>query len=124
MLDLLLNTPLVAAFTATVVAQALKVLLVLATERRLAFDRLLETGGMPSSHSAAVAAVATVLGIQYGLGSPYFALAAVFEPPLRPDFSFASPCAGWACNETDAATMKAMRTARENSFIKFQKSSP
>lgn len=78
MLDLLLNTPLVAAFTATVVAQALKVLLVLATERRLAFDRLLETGGMPSSHSAAVAAVATVLGIQYGLGSPYFALAAVF----------------------------------------------
>lgn len=78
MLDLLLNTPLVAAFVSTVLAQALKVLLVLATERRLAFDRLLETGGMPSSHSAAVAAVATVLGIQYGLGSPYFALAAVF----------------------------------------------
>lgn len=78
MLDLLLNTPLVAAFAATILAQALKVLLVLATERRLALDRLLETGGMPSSHSAAVAAVATVLGIQYGLGSPYFALAAVF----------------------------------------------
>lgn len=78
MLELLLNTPLVAAFTATVLAQALKVLLVLATERRLALDRLLETGGMPSSHSAAVAAVATVLGIQHGLGSPYFALAAVF----------------------------------------------
>ncbi len=78
MLDLLLNTPLVAAFGATLLAQALKVLLVLATERRLALDRLLETGGMPSSHSAAVAAVATVLGIQHGLGSPYFALAAVF----------------------------------------------
>lgn len=78
MQDLLLNTPLVAAFVATILAQALKVVLVLVTERRLAFDRLLETGGMPSSHSAAVASIAVVLGAQYGFGSPYFALAAVF----------------------------------------------
>src|SRR5690625_4510938 len=33
---------------------------------------------MPSSHAAAVAAVATVLFFEYGLGSPYIALAAVF----------------------------------------------
>ncbi len=78
MRDLLLNTPLVAAFVATVLAQALKVVLVLITERRLAMDRLLETGGMPSSHSAAVGAVSVVLGITYGFGSPYFAIAAVF----------------------------------------------
>src|SRR5690554_2432447 len=78
MRDLLLNTPLAAAFVATLLAQALKVVLVLVTERRLAFDRLLETGGMPSSHSAAVAALAVVLGAQYGFGSPLFALAAVF----------------------------------------------
>lgn len=78
MRELLLNTPLVAAFVATILAQALKVVLVLVTERRLALDRLLETGGMPSSHSAAVASVAVVLGAQYGFGSPYFALAAVF----------------------------------------------
>lgn len=78
MTELLLNTPLVAAFTATLIAQALKVVIVLLTERRMALDRLLETGGMPSSHSAAVAAIATVLGSMYGLGSPYFALAAVF----------------------------------------------
>lgn len=78
MSDLLLNTPLVAAFVATVIAQALKVVVVLAAERRMALDRLLETGGMPSSHSAAVAAITTVLGSIYGVGSPYFALAAVF----------------------------------------------
>lgn len=78
MTELLLNTPLVAAFTATLIAQALKVIIVLLAERRMALDRLLETGGMPSSHSAAVAAIATVLGALYGLGSPYFALAAVF----------------------------------------------
>jgi len=78
MKSLLLNTPLVAAFTATIIAQALKVVLVLITERRVAFDRLLETGGMPSSHSASVSALATVLGFQFGVGSPQFAIAAVF----------------------------------------------
>ncbi len=78
MTELLLNTPLMAAVLASLSAQILKVIIILAADRRLAFDRLLETGGMPSSHSAAVAAVATSLGVTYGLGSPYFAIAAVF----------------------------------------------
>lgn len=77
-MEVFANIPLLAALTATLLAQGLKLLLVLVTERRLALDRLLETGGMPSSHSAAVASLATVLGITHGWGSPYFALAAVF----------------------------------------------
>jgi len=77
-MSLLANTPLVAAFTATLIAQLFKLSLVLATERRWAPERLLETGGMPSSHSAAVAALATSLGMIYGLGHPYFAIAVVF----------------------------------------------
>ena len=60
------------------VAQAFKVVLILLTERRFAPERLLETGGMPSSHSAAVTALATGLGLSYGWDSPLFALAAVF----------------------------------------------
>ena len=78
MTSLLENTPLVAAVLATLLAQLLKVFLVLVTERRLLLVRLLETGGMPSSHSAAVAALATSMGIIYGWASPYFAVAAVF----------------------------------------------
>lgn len=35
------------------------------------------SGGMPSSHTALVCSLATVMGIQYGLDSPYFAIAAV-----------------------------------------------
>jgi len=72
------NQPLIAAFLATVLAQVLKVVLVLATERRFAGDRLLETGGMPSSHSAAVTALATSLGLLHGWDTPAFAVAAVF----------------------------------------------
>lgn len=35
------------------------------------------SGGMPSSHTALVCSLATVLAIQYGLDSPYFAIAAI-----------------------------------------------
>jgi acid phosphatase family membrane protein YuiD len=34
-------------------------------------------GGMPSSHTALVCSLATVLAIQYGLDSPFFAISAV-----------------------------------------------
>jgi len=75
--DLVGNTPLVAALVATVVAQVTKVLLVLLAERRWAPERLLDTGGMPSSHSAAVSALAISLGVIHGWGSPAFAISAV-----------------------------------------------
>ena len=73
-----MNVPLLLALIATALAQLIKVLLVLLTERRFAGDRLLETGGMPSSHSAAVTALATSIGSIYGISSPYFAIAMVF----------------------------------------------
>ena len=78
MASVLGNTALWSAFYATVAAQLIKVIIVLLTERRWALDRLLETGGMPSSHTAAVAALATSIGLTEGWASPYFALAAVF----------------------------------------------
>ena len=77
-MSILANLPLIAAVVANLVAQSVKVLLVLATERRWAPERLLETGGMPSSHSASVAALATSLGVIHGWDHPYFAIAAVF----------------------------------------------
>lgn len=36
------------------------------------------TGGMPSSHSAAVTSLATAVGFETGLDSPIFAVAAMF----------------------------------------------
>ena len=78
MSGLLANQPLLVAVAATVIAQLLKLVIVVLTERRWAFARLLETGGMPSSHSAAVSALAVSMGLQYGWESPHFAIAAVF----------------------------------------------
>jgi hypothetical protein len=59
-------------------AQLLKWLEVAVSQRRLDFRRLFETGGMPSSHSAAVAALTTGLGMKYGLQSPFFTISIVF----------------------------------------------
>lgn len=77
MAELLANLPLLIALAATLAAQVVKILIVAAAERRFAPERLLETGGMPSSHSAAVTALAISIGIQYGWSSPLFAIAAV-----------------------------------------------
>lgn len=66
------------AFWGMVIAQILKVLIILLFERRLDFQRIKETGGMPSSHSATVAAMTTTCGMLYGVGSPYFAICLIF----------------------------------------------
>lgn len=59
------------------VAQMMKVLIVLITERRLDWQKILSSGGMPSSHSATVCACAASTGYLYGTASAIFAVAAV-----------------------------------------------
>jgi uncharacterized protein len=66
------------AIAASTFAQVVKVLLVLIVERKWQPYRILETGGMPSSHTASVSALATSCGIQFGFDSAYFAVAAIF----------------------------------------------
>jgi acid phosphatase family membrane protein YuiD len=78
LVDIFANKLLWTALAGTFSAQLLKVLLVLALTRRWEPDRFLETGGMPSSHTASVFSLATSCGIVYGYGSPYFAIALVF----------------------------------------------
>ena len=77
-MDLFANKMFWSAFWGMTIAQILKVILILIFERRLDFKRIKETGGMPSSHSATVAALTTTCGMLYGISSPYFAICIVF----------------------------------------------
>lgn len=61
------------------IAQAFKVVVEFYKVRRLDFRILAAMGGMPSSHTAMVVALTTVLGRLNGLGSPVFALALIFS---------------------------------------------
>ncbi len=59
-------------------AQGIKIIIGLAQGERFNFYWILRTGGLPSAHSAAVAALAMALGKEFGFQSPFFALAAIF----------------------------------------------
>jgi len=64
-----------AGISAWVVAQVVKLLIYIVMHRRFDPAFLFRLGGMPSSHSAAVAAVAVSAGIREGFGSTLFAVA-------------------------------------------------
>lgn len=59
--------------------QLFKVIWDLVTTKQFNFKRIMGAGGMPSSHSAVVTSVATLIGKYEGITSPLFALAVVFS---------------------------------------------
>jgi len=73
------NPPLVLAVISMISVQVIKFLSKLAMTRKVDFERLSGTGGMPSSHAASVASLATAVGLQTGFDSPLFAVAAFFS---------------------------------------------
>jgi len=72
------NLATVSVFTAWLTAQTIKVVLGIITRRKFDFKWFLGSGGMPSSHAAAVSGMAAAIAIQYGLDSPLFTLALLF----------------------------------------------
>lgn len=56
-------------------AQFLKFIFTLIGKRKLDFRRLLGSGGMPSSHSASVMALAVAVGLREGFATSIFAIA-------------------------------------------------
>ncbi len=84
-MEILQNRILIVSLVAWAVAQALKVLVILMQEHRLDLWRLVSAGGMPSSHSALVAALATGVAMVDGVKSSTFALAVVFAAVVMYD---------------------------------------
>ncbi|MGE3271245.1 MAG: divergent PAP2 family protein [Chloroflexota bacterium] len=78
MADMLSNDALLTATLAWFLAQLSKLLIVLLRERQVQLSYLTSSGGMPSSHSAVVVALATRIGMDQGVSSPLFAIAAIF----------------------------------------------
>ncbi len=72
------NRVLWAGLAGWIAAQLIKMVRGLITTHKLDLSYIVSSGGMPSAHSALVTAMATAVGRVAGLGSPLFALAAVF----------------------------------------------
>ena len=58
--------------------QSFKVIYDLVTTKKFNFKRIMGAGGMPSSHSAVVTAIATLIGKYEGINTAIFGFAVVF----------------------------------------------
>jgi acid phosphatase family membrane protein YuiD len=78
MIGLWENAPLMAALCAIVVTQLVKVPIHFFQTRKWDLHKVIDAGGMPSSHAAGVMALTTALAYVVGAKSPVFATAVVF----------------------------------------------
>ena len=70
---LLSNEILWLAFSAWCLSALLKFLITLVVDKKLILERLIGSGGMPSTHTAPVVALTTAVVLVYGFDHPYFA---------------------------------------------------
>jgi acid phosphatase family membrane protein YuiD len=77
-LEIYRNKIFMTTLSAWVIAQSIKVTLGVIRQKKFDFRWFVGTGGMPSSHAAGAACLATAVGLEYSFTSVYFALAASF----------------------------------------------
>lgn len=109
------NECLQVAVIAWFIAQLLKVITVLIKYKRLDFRRFVGSGGMPSSHSSFVSAMAISIGELNGYDSTIFAFAVVVALVVMYDASGVRRAAG-----KQARVLNQMMVAmEENDTLKF-----
>ena len=75
--QILHNQILLTAIVSWALAQLIKIGIELIRTHRINWQLIFATGGMPSSHSSLVVALATATGLRQGFDSPLFAIATV-----------------------------------------------
>ena len=83
--EIITNKVLIIPICSWAMAQLLKVIIILIQKKQLDLRHLVSTGGMPSSHSAVVSALATSVALIQGLGSIAFGISAVLALVVMSD---------------------------------------
>ncbi len=78
LIEIYKNKILMTTISAWLIAQTIKVIIGIFRQRRFDFRWFIGSGGMPSSHAAGAACLATSIGMDCGFSSVYFALSFVF----------------------------------------------
>ena len=94
LVDIFSNYALLSAAAAWILAQLIKIIIDLVTMKRINFRHLMSSGGMPSSHSATVCALATSAGYIRGFRSLEFAMSFIFAFIVMYDASGVRRAAG------------------------------
>jgi hypothetical protein len=92
--EIFTNQTLLVAIASCLTAQGIKLIISLVREKTLQITALFSSGGMPSAHSALVAALATSVGQTKGWSSPEFAIACMFAVIVMYDAAGVRQAAG------------------------------
>ncbi len=77
--EIISNQFFAAAAISWFIAQLLKVILTLITDKKFEIGRFWGSGGMPSSHTSSVMGLSTSIGLVEGWNSSYYAIALIFS---------------------------------------------
>lgn len=111
------NKPLITAIIAWAIAQMIKVVISFILNKKINLKLIFSSGGMPSSHSAFVTSLATIIGLEYGFNSIYFSLSAAFAMVVMYDACNVRRAAG----EQAKAINRIINTLIEQKFIYNEK---
>jgi uncharacterized protein len=121
--DLIYNQTLIISAFTWLITQALKVVVILFQEKRIAWRFFVSSGGMPSSHTATVCALATSIALTVGMGSIYFSLAVVLAVIVMFDSAGVRQSVGQHSEVLNRIvkefSFKASRTERQKDFRVF-----
>lgn len=95
LLEFLGNKTILISIASWAVAQLIKILIDVIVNKRIDLGLIFATGGMPSSHSAFVASLATSLGLIYGFDSVYFSISFVLAIVVMYDAAGVRRAAGY-----------------------------
>lgn len=114
--ELFSNATLWVSIFSWAIAQFIKVVLELIKSKKINISLLVSSGGMPSSHSSFVTAMATAVGIQDGFDSSLFAMSAIVSMVIMYDAAGVRRAAG-----RHAAIINTIIENVENSGLKLDK---
>jgi hypothetical protein len=114
--DIFANRFLWAAISSWLCAQVIKIIIEAVRNRRFNPWLLLSSGGMPSSHTAFVSAIATAIGATEGIDSPIFAVCMILSLVVMYDAQGVRRAAG-----KQAEALNLLIASLEDSGVKIDK---
>ena len=121
--DLIHNQVLILAACSWLITQAIKTGVILFQEKRLDWNYMISSGGMPSAHTATTCSLATSIAMTEGMGSIYFSIAVVLAIIVMYDAAGVRQSVGkhsaFLNRLIKEISLKATRTEREEDFREF-----
>lgn len=114
--ELLSNKILIISGCSWLIAQLIKIIITLISDREFRMDRIFGDGGMPSAHSATVCCLSVLVGWTSGYDSPFFAIAMILAIIVMNDATGVRREAG-----KHAASIKELAGAVNRLFIEKDK---